>query len=423
MLAPVFRRRITLLLCPFAAVTAIAQTTYRIIDLTELASESGVVQCEGRMINENNQVVGFEVLPDLFTSRPIRWDADGSVHLLPLLPDDEGAYALAISNAGVAYGNSEDVRVEYVGDQIRLYITPKAASWTGDEITDLNTLVTGGADLDLEVATAFSAGGQVIGTASPPASFAIRGFLFNDGFVTDLGLLTNPTGINADGTIVGYGSNAGGTHAIQWQAGVATDLHANPPLTGVTSRAWGINDDGLIVGEAQFHISQPEQATLWVNGVPTKLVPEFVRPQGIASAINNRGQVVGFYINLDNLNDLWHGFLWRDGHRADLVELLDDPDGWGQMFPFDINEKGQIVGGGFRNGEIGHGFLMTPIILGDLDWDADVDLQDLATLLAQFGVPGCGPCLAQGCADIDCSGIVDLADLAQLLTNFGRVGG
>lgn len=417
-----FRRPITSTFCLAASVPALAQTTYRIIDLTELANPSGVVQCEGRMINENNQVIGFEVLPDLFTSRPIRWDADGSVHLLPLLPDDEGAYAFAISNAGVAYGNSEDVRVEYVGDQIRIYVTPKAVAWSGDDVTDLNTLITGGADLELEIATAFNSSGQIVGTASPPGSFARRGFLLENGIVTDLGLLTDPTGINSAGTIVGYGFNAGGTHAIRWQEGVATDLHANPPLTGVTSRAWGINDGGLIVGEAQFHISQPEQATLWTNGVPTKLVPEFTRPQGIASAINNRGQVVGFYINLDNLNDLWHGFLWHDGQRTDLINLLDDPGGWGQMYPFDINEKGQIVGGGYRNGEIGHGFLMTPIIPGDIDWDADVDLQDLATMLAQFGTFGCAGCPMLGCADLDCDGDVDLSDLAALLANFGRVG-
>jgi probable HAF family extracellular repeat protein len=420
---PAIRRSIVLLAASCTTTTALSQTTYRIIDLTERANPSGVVQCEGRMINENNQVVGFEVLPDLFTARPIRWDADGSVHFLPLLPDDEGAYAFAITDAGVALGNSEDVRVEQVGHQTRIYITPKAAAWTGTEITDLNTLVAGGADLTLEVATAFNAASQIVGTASPPDSSAANGFLLDEGFVTDLGLLTNPTGINAGGTIVGYGFNAGGTHAIQWQNGVVTDLHANPPLTGVTSRAWGINDAGLIVGEAQFHISQPEQATLWVNGVPTKLVPEFTRPQGIASAINNRAQVVGFYIDLDNLNDVWHGFLWRDGQRADLVDLLDDPSGWQQMFAFDINEKGQIVGGGFRNGEIGHGFLMTPIIPGDLDWDADVDLQDLATMLAQFGTPGCLLCPHQGCADTDCDGDIDLSDLAQLLANFGRVGG
>lgn len=52
---------------------------------------------------------------------------------------------------------------------------------------------------------------------------------------------------------------------------------------------------------------------------------------------------------------------------------------------------------------------------GDLDSDGDVDLQDLANLLAHFGGPGGG--LPTG--DIDGDGDVDLQDLANLLAHFG----
>lgn len=50
---------------------------------------------------------------------------------------------------------------------------------------------------------------------------------------------------------------------------------------------------------------------------------------------------------------------------------------------------------------------------GDVDGDGDVDLQDLATLLANFG--GAGPL-----GDLDGDGDVDLQDLATLLANFGQ---
>lgn len=53
---------------------------------------------------------------------------------------------------------------------------------------------------------------------------------------------------------------------------------------------------------------------------------------------------------------------------------------------------------------------------GDLDGDGDVDLQDLATLLANFGTPS-GATPEQGDADGD--GDVDLSDLAVLLGNYG----
>jgi hypothetical protein len=53
----------------------------------------------------------------------------------------------------------------------------------------------------------------------------------------------------------------------------------------------------------------------------------------------------------------------------------------------------------------------------DLDQDQDVDLSDLATLLAHFGVQS-GATLAQG--DIDGDHDVDLSDLATLLAQFGQ---
>lgn len=53
---------------------------------------------------------------------------------------------------------------------------------------------------------------------------------------------------------------------------------------------------------------------------------------------------------------------------------------------------------------------------GDLDGDRDVDISDLATLLAHFGLPG-GATTSDG--DSDADGDVDLSDLSVLLGNFG----
>ena len=53
---------------------------------------------------------------------------------------------------------------------------------------------------------------------------------------------------------------------------------------------------------------------------------------------------------------------------------------------------------------------------GDLDGDCDVDLTDLAVLLANFGESG-GAAYADG--DVDLDGDIDLTDLAILLAGFG----
>ncbi len=56
------------------------------------------------------------------------------------------------------------------------------------------------------------------------------------------------------------------------------------------------------------------------------------------------------------------------------------------------------------------------LILGDLDGDGDVDLNDLAQMLANYGTPE-GATYEDG--DIDGDGDVDLADLGVLLGNYG----
>ena len=57
-------------------------------------------------------------------------------------------------------------------------------------------------------------------------------------------------------------------------------------------------------------------------------------------------------------------------------------------------------------------------IVGDLDQDGDVDLTDLATMLASFGLPS-GQTRATG--DVNGDGAVNLTDLAALLANYGAV--
>jgi len=57
------------------------------------------------------------------------------------------------------------------------------------------------------------------------------------------------------------------------------------------------------------------------------------------------------------------------------------------------------------------------LISGDLDFDGDVDLADLAQLLGHYGI-GSGASYTHG--DLDGDGDVDLADLATLLGNYGE---
>ena len=64
------------------------------------------------------------------------------------------------------------------------------------------------------------------------------------------------------------------------------------------------------------------------------------------------------------------------------------------------------------------GGLFEPACPGDLDGDLDVDLSDLAQLLAHYGTPS-GATYEEG--DLDGDGDVDLSDLAALLAVYGTV--
>jgi probable HAF family extracellular repeat protein len=144
-----------------------------------------------------------------------------------------------------------------------------------------------------------------------------------------------------------------------WDNGVMTDLGTLP--TGSTSRAFGLNDNGQVVGFA-FDGSAAgganNHAFLWENGVMTVLFPE--PAHSVANAINDVGQVVGQY----NLN---RPFLWQNGGFIDLRGF-----GGTQSFgyAFDINEAGQVVGSSaVNNGSDGlsqHAFLWEDGVMTDL---------------------------------------------------------
>lgn len=83
-------------------------------------------------------------------------------------------------------------------------------------------------------------------------------------------------------------------------------------------------------------------------------------------------------------------------------------------------DAGTLTGGVFElSGGFWMGGVVDPCTLpGDLDQDRDVDLTDLATLLAHFGTTGGG---TPSNGDVDGDTDVDLSDLSSLLANFGSM--
>jgi probable HAF family extracellular repeat protein len=85
-----------------------------------------------------------------------------------------------------------------------------------------------------------------------------------------------------------------------------------------------------------------------------------------AMAINNSGQVVG---TSRSASSVWHGFSWTPA--AGMVDIGSLGGQGGSIFPYDVNDAGQVVGDGLAIGASGfaeeHAFL----------WTAATGVQDL----------------------------------------------
>lgn len=132
-------------------------------------------------------------------------------------------------------------------------------------------------------------------------------------------------------------------HAALWTGRQSQNLL---PLPGdAVSAAFGINDQDVVAGGSGFcgstsvlGFSLSSHAAIWRNGSPTDIGGLGGQFNNLATAINNRGEVVGMS---DVPGDITaHAFLWKNGSMKDLGTLP------GDVFSvaWAISERGQILG-------------------------------------------------------------------------------
>lgn len=240
------------------------------------------------------------------------------------------------------------------------------------------------------VATGASADGEVIcGYSSSTASGAAgsEGFVWTStGGMQGIGDLaggafgSSAFAISADGvTVVGVGVNVTGVVGFRWRE--STGFFTLRDLAGglVSARANSVSGDGAVI-VGQGHTDSGFQAALWTE---------------------NGG-------NVENL---------RDTLIADygLSELED----WTLEVALGVSEDGTtIVGYGVNpSGQfeawrayLGNGCALA----GDIDYDDDVDINDLAVLLSNYAESG----VDYTDGDLDDNDVVDIQDLAIMLANF-----
>ncbi len=75
-----------------------------------------------------------------------------------------------------------------------------------------------------------------------------------------------------------------------------------------------------------------------------------------AVAINNKGEVLGYYVDADGAN---HYFLYNNGQVTDIVSQIANGAGWTSFSIDGFNDNDQIIGTATING-VTDGFLLTP---------------------------------------------------------------
>ncbi len=229
--------------------------------------------------------------------------------------------------------------------------------------------------------------------------------------ILDLGKLGGPASqpwvITNNGLISGAADVPDGAmQAVLWY-GLKIDI-GKPGLGGPNSAAYGVNEKGQAVGEAQTSDPNDEDFCgfnalglkasntsclpfLWDNGAMQPL-PTLGGANGVANMINNRGEAVGFAEK--NWQEKgcpvfqFEPVIWKDGKVHELPTYPGDPDGLAAF----INDKGQVVGSSGTCGQFNPATYDHLVENHALLWEKDGSVHDLGNLGGEGGLAGNHAC-------------------------------
>lgn len=369
-------------------------------------------------INEAGLVVGWSAGEDRFW-HAVAWE-HGELRALPRLPGAYDSKALGVNESGQIIGHAY-LEAELPRGPV---IIEHAVLWEGDAYTNLNALM----GTYYSYGLAINDHGVVVGEANQ------RGFVWSPGRGYEVvGLPVHDAStnrsVNNDGVVVGdsyFFMDPNDAHVARPgpEGGWVVD-NIGPGLFSF-GMATDINDAGVIVGDANFNLNGPGHAVIFTGRVvsdddwgttPEDWYRDLGRlgdlPRSTATAINNRGWVVGLG-DPQETGVPTRAFVWPgDGPLVDLNDLLPRGSGWLMLLSAsDINDQGQIVGSGVREDWSIEGFVMTitETCAADRDGDGRASVADLVMYLGDFG---------RGDADMDADRDTDVNDLLAYLAAFG----
>lgn len=231
------------------------------------------------------------------------------------------------------------------------------------------TRLTAPADANFNTASGINRMGQVAGTSWYPDAMARAGSAVvwdADGSPRLIhGMRSfNPT-VGTDINDVGQVTGAGRAQGSLYDAPFVTERDTarvlpTPGFPGGYAQA--INSRGLVVGLVREHGGEHSRPARWENGVfslLTQVVPAGFSVYGSASDVSDAGLVVGSMQLERGPGILNRAVLWESGRPTDLNAEVPPGSGWVLWFASAINSRGQIVGWGSLDGRT-QAFLLTP---------------------------------------------------------------
>ena len=353
-----------------------AQTKYTVEDLGTLGGQQ--TAC-AHGLNVNSQIAGESTLPGDQVSHLFLWQNGAMMDL----------GTLAVSS-GCPGPMGMNMRAEIAGQYSLEDTTVRAFLWRKGTLLDLGTL--GGSTAFAEGIDDFT---RIVGGSFLPDNATVRAFAWLNGSMFNLpisfgGSNSVAHGINDFGQIVGEAESADLTsrgfnkfNAYVWHSGRQAPL---PTLGGELTVAFAVNQLGHVVGLSETNVVEPNtgwflsHAYLWRNGVMTDLGTVSGDEASHANQVNSWDQVVGTSSHGINMvgwsgNTLlnllgispdcsafqyqgdpcfdWqnaHGFLWQKGKMYDLNKLIPPNSGWHLIAGDSINDLGEIVAAGYKDG-------------------------------------------------------------------------
>jgi probable HAF family extracellular repeat protein len=194
--------------------------------------------------------------------------------------------------------------------------------------------------------------GQVVGSANTGyIGSNFHAYLYSDGVMEDIDTIapyheqSEASVINNRGVVLGNESDGG---IFLYRGGEMRRLN-------IFGNALDMNDHGEFVGQGLWGIGM-SGAFLYREGSLTVLGDLSDSGDTTPLAINESSQIVG-QSDIGYVERPWghhrvdHAFLYDHGVMTDLNTLIPANSGWELMYATDINNRGQIVGYGVRDGK------------------------------------------------------------------------